>query len=137
MLKIDDQISIPDDEIDISAIRAQGAGGQNVNKVSSAIHLRFDIGASSLPEHIKQRLLKKPDQRITTEGVVVIKAQNHRSQEKNRSEALARLAELIKSALLTPRKRIPTRPGRTTKKKRLEAKRKRGSLKKLRGKPFD
>ena len=137
MLKIDDQISIPDDEIDISAIRAQGAGGQNVNKVSSAIHLRFDIGASSLPEHIKQRLLKTPDQRITTEGVVVIKAQNHRSQEKNRSEALARLAELIKSALHTPRKRIPTRPGRTTKKKRLEAKRKRGSLKKLRGKPVD
>ena len=95
------------------------------------------VGASSLPEHIKQRLLKKPDQRITSEGVVVIKAQNHRSQEKNRSEALARLAELITSALHTPRKRIPTRPGRTAKKKRLEAKRKRGSLKKLRGKPVD
>ena len=137
MLKINEHINIPEDEIDISAIRAQGAGGQNVNKVSSAIHLRFDIGASSLPEHVKQRLLKKNDQRISSEGVVVIKAQNHRSQDKNRSEALARLAGLVRSALHTPRKRIPTRPGRTVKKKRLEDKRKRGSLKKLRGRPVD
>lgn len=137
MLKISDQVSIPDEEIETSAIRAQGAGGQNVNKVSSAIHLRFDIGASSLPEAVKRRLLLTQDQRITADGVVIIKAQNHRSQEKNRAEAHARLADLVRAHLKSPRKRIPTRPGRAQKEKRLDSKKKRGSLKKLRGKPCD
>ncbi len=135
MLAVNSQISIPLDEIEISAIRAQGPGGQNVNKVASAIHLRFDIQASSLPEAVKQRLLQKQDQRITGDGIVIIKAQNHRSQEKNRTEALARLAELVNLASHRPRKRIPTRPGRAAKQKRMDAKKRRGSLKKLRGKP--
>ena len=137
MLEISDQLSIADEEIEISAIRAQGAGGQNVNKVSSAIHLRFEIKTSSLPDAVKRRLLVTNDQRITSDGVVVIKAQNHRTQEKNRSEALARLKELIKGALRVPRKRIPTRPGRAAKEKRMDTKKRRGSLKKLRAKPID
>jgi ribosome-associated protein len=137
MLKISDHISLADDEFEINAIRAQGAGGQNVNKVSSAIHLRFDIETSSLPDAVKRRLLATSDHRITADGVVIIKAQNHRTQDKNRREALARLAGLIKDALRVPRKRIPTRPGRVAKAKRMDAKKKRGSLKKLRSKPFD
>lgn len=135
MLSVNSQISIPLDEIEVSAIRAQGPGGQNVNKVASAIHLRFDIGASSLPEAVKQRLLQMNDQRISGDGIVIIKAQNHRSQDKNRAEALTRLAELVDQASHTPRKRIPTRPSRAAKRKRLESKKRRGSLKKLRGKP--
>ncbi len=137
MLKISDQISIPYTEIEFSAIRAQGPGGQNVNKVSSAIHLRFDIEASSLPDAVKRRLLLTPDQRITSDGVLIIKSQNHRSQDKNRAEALSRMLELVIPALQAPRKRIPTRPSRVAKQKRLETKKKRGCLKQLRGKPND
>jgi len=137
VLDIGDRISIPDDEIELSAIRAQGAGGQNVNKVSSAIHLRFEVTASSLPAAVKRRLLAQHDRRITADGVIIIKAQNHRTQDKNRAEALSRLAEMIKSALHVPRKRIPTRPGKAAKQRRLNAKKKRGEQKKLRGKSFE
>lgn len=136
MLKINEQVSLGDNEIEISAIRSQGAGGQNVNKVSSAIHLRFDINTSSLPDAVKKRLTSTHDQRITAEGIVIIKAQNYRTQEKNRNEALARLNSLIQSALQAPRKRIPTRPGRAAKERRMESKKQRGSLKKLRAKPY-
>jgi len=119
------------------AIRARGAGGQNVNKVSSAIHLRFDIRASSLPAFCKQRLLAQRDERISGEGVIVIKAQRFRSQEQNREDALSRLQELIKSATHVPKKRRPTRQPLAAKKRRLEGKTKRGRLKCLRGKVTD
>lgn len=128
------KIPIPEDEIEIKAIRAQGAGGQNVNKVSSAVHLRFDIGASSLPDIYRQRLLKLHDHRITSEGVVVIKAQQYRSQDKNRTEALRRLHELIDSVAELPRERKPTKPTRISQRKRLESKTQRGQLKIMRKK---
>ena len=133
MLSISQQVEIPDSEIDIQAIRAQGAGGQNVNKVSSAIHLRFDIGASSLPDFYKQELLKLRDQRISNDGTIVIKAQRYRSQEKNRSEALSRLQALVKSVALPRKKRKPTKPTIGSIKRRVDSKTRRGQLKGLRG----
>ena len=120
--------------LSFSAIRAQGAGGQNVNKVSSAIHLRYDVRASSLPDAVKERLLRLSDQRITRTGVVVIKAQQHRSQDMNREEAMARLQELVQGAAYVPKRRKPTKPSRGAKKKRLEGKIQRGRIKALRGK---
>jgi ribosome-associated protein len=137
MLHISDKVAIPAREIEISAIRAQGAGGQNVNKVSSAIHLRFDIRASSIPDLYKERLLKLNDQRITKEGVVVIKAQQHRSQDKNREEGLRRLKELIRSVAVIPKRRKPTKPTRSSQQKRLDSKTKRGTVKRTRAKVVD
>ncbi len=136
MLVISQQLVIPDAEIDIQAIRAQGAGGQNVNKVSSAIHLRFDISASSLPEIYKHKLLNLNDQRISNDGVIVIKAQQFRSQDKNREAAMKRLQLLIKSVAVTRKKRRPTKPTLASQKRRIESKTKRGRLKGLRAK-FD
>ena len=130
-------IAIDEAEVDISAIRAQGAGGQNVNKVSSAIHLRYDIPASSLPDEVKERLLALRDKRITAEGVLVIKAQSHRTQDMNRLDAYARLQDIVQSVALAPKPRRPTRPTRASKERRLQAKSQRSAIKSLRGKALD
>jgi ribosome-associated protein len=134
MLSISNQLTIPATEIEIQAIRAQGAGGQNVNKVSSAIHLRFDIKASSLPDVYKQKLLDLQDHRISKDGIIVIKAQRFRSQDKNREDALGRLQQLIKSVTLVRKKRKPTKPSKGSQLRRVDSKTKRGKLKGLRGK---
>jgi ribosome-associated protein len=137
MLEITPRLFLPDDEIVMEAVRAQGAGGQNVNKVSSAIHLRFDIRASSLPEEIKQRLLEQRDRRITADGVLVLKAQRHRTQERNQQDALERLREIVLAASVRPKARKATRPTRGSQQRRLDSKAKRSKIKALRGRADD
>ena len=134
MLKISNNVELSDWEIQLSAIRAMGSGGQNVNKVSSAIHLRFDIRRSALPDIYKQKLLALSDSRITKEGVIVIKAQSYRTQEQNREDALNRLKELILSAMVVVKKRRPTKPTKSSQRRRVDAKKRNGMTKSLRGK---
>ena len=132
---ISSDIAIPASELELHAIRSSGAGGQNVNKVASAIHLRFDIRQSAaLPEHVKSRLLALDDRRITADGIVVIKSQEHRTRERNRQAAIDRLCELVQSVLADPKPRRKTRPSRQSQRERVESKRRRGELKKTRGK---
>lgn len=133
-IQITPSLTLPDNELEFTAIRAQGAGGQNVNKVASAIHLRFDISSSSLPDEYKNRLLTLRDHRITRDGCIIIKAQQYRTQEKNREDAIERLAQLIRSVTIVQKRRKPTRPSKTSRAKRVNAKVKRGQDKALRKK---